>query len=156
MARTWASTSPRGIALEYNDNINLAPSGYRQSDFIVRPSAEFDATWRATELNTLHLSIGISYAAYLDHSEYDSNAPLISPNSALEFTIHVGGILVTLRDRFSYQEDPFDLPILSGVTDYRRFENEAGIQVDWPINEQLKLTTGYDHDDLWAFDSPHL
>ncbi len=143
-----------GVALEYNDNINLARHGQEESDFIFRPSAEFDASWRISDLNTLHLSLGISYAAYLDHSEFDSRGPLISPNSALEMTIHVGGILVTLRDRFSYQEDPFDLPVLHGVVDYRRFENEAGIQVDWPINEHVNLTAGYNHDDLWSFDDP--
>ncbi len=139
-----------GIAVEFNDNINLGNSSNRQQDIIFRPSAEFDGIWRVSELNTLHLSIGISYAAYVNHTEYDSNGPLISPNSALEFTMHIGGIQVTLRDRLSYQEDPFDLPILHGVADYRRLENEAGIQVDWPINEQVKLTLGYNHDDLWS------
>jgi len=143
-----------GVAVEYNDNINLAPSGQRESDFIFRPSAELDATWRISELNTLHFSLGISYAKYFNHSEFDTRGVLLSPNSAIEMTVHVGGIQITLRDRFSYQEDPFDLPILSGVVDYRRFENEASIQVDWPINEQIKLTAGYDHDDLWAFDNP--
>src|SRR6266446_4806835 len=34
-----------GIAVEYNDNINLAPGGRRQSDLILRPSLQADAAW---------------------------------------------------------------------------------------------------------------
>lgn len=142
-----------GVGIEYNDNINLAPSGQRIADFAFRPSLTVDATYQFSELNTLRFSLGASYAKYFSHSEFDTRGILLSPNSLLSFTVHVSNIAITLRDRFSYQEDPFENPVaLSGVATYRRFENLAGIQIDWAVNEMLKITGGYDHYNLWTFD----
>lgn len=142
-----------GFGIEFNDNINLAPSNQKLSDIILRPSVTIDSTYAFSELNTLRFSLGASYAAYMEHSNYDTNGILISPNSILAFTMHVGPVAITLRDRFSYQEDPFDEPVLSGVAIYRRLENQVGVQADWAINEQWALTGGYDHYNLWTFDS---
>lgn len=141
-----------GVGIEYNDNINLAPSGQKISDWAFRPSLTIDATYQFSELNTLRLSLGASYAKYFDHSEFDTRGVLLSPNSMLAFTMHVSNVAITFRDRFSYQEDPFDLPVLSGVAVYRHLENQAGIQIDWAVNDLLKLTGGYDHYNLWTFD----
>jgi hypothetical protein len=140
-----------GFGVEFNDNINLAPSGQQASDIILRPSVTVDSSYAFSELNALRFSLGISYAAYLNHSNYDTI--LISPNSILAFTMHVGPVAITLRDRFSYQEDPFDEPVLSGVAIYRRLENQVGVQADWAINDALVLTGGYDHYNLWTYDA---
>lgn len=144
-----------GIGLEYNDNINLAPSGQKISDFAVRPSATIDATYAFSEMNTLRFSLGASYAAYFNHSEFDTRGVLLSPNSILAYTMHVGPVVITLRDRFSYQEDPFENALLSGVATYRRFENQVGIQADWAVNQNLTITGGYDHYNLWALDTAY-
>jgi hypothetical protein len=42
---------------------------------------------------------------------------------------------------------------LSNTAVYRRYENQAGIEADWSINQALTLTVGYDHYNLWATDS---
>jgi len=147
-----------GVGLEYNDNINLAPDGQRISDFAVIPSLTVDSTYQLSELNTLRFSLGASYTKYFDHSEFDTRGVLLSPNSVLEFTMHVSNIAITFRDRFSYQEDPFDLPVQTGVgvatteqnSVYRHFENQVGVQADWAINENFKVTAGYDHYNLWT------
>jgi hypothetical protein len=144
-----------GVGLEYNDNVNLGPKGSEISDFAIRPSLTVDATYQFSEMNTIHLSLGASYAKYFDHSEFDTRGILLSPNSVLAFTFHVGNFQVTLRDRFSYQEDSFSAPVLSNVTNYRRLENLVGIQVDWAANELFKITGGYDHYNLWTFDSTY-
>ncbi len=141
-----------GFGIEFNDNINLAPHGQQQSDIIFRPSVTIDSTYAFSELNVLRFSLGASYAAYADHSNYNTNGILISPNSILAFTMHVGAVAITLRDRFSYQEDPFDEPVLSGIAIYQRIENQIGIQADWAVNDALTLTGGYDHYNLWTFD----
>ena len=138
-----------GVGLEWNDNITLSDS-HRESDFIFRPSLNIDATWRLTELNTLRFSLGASYAKYFDHSEFDTRGILLSPNSELAFTVHVGEIVITLRDRFSRQEDPFDLPVLSGVATYRRSENLVGVNAEWAINPSLDFSVGYNHYNLWT------
>ncbi len=142
-----------GVGFEYNTNVNLGPSGQEISDWAFRPSLTLDSTYALNESNTLHLSIGASYAKYFDHSEFDTRGVLISPNSVLALTSHLGPVALTVRDRFSYQEDTFDEPTLSGVAVYRRIENQVGIQADWAVNENWELTGGYDHYNLWTFDS---
>jgi Putative beta-barrel porin 2 len=141
-----------GVGLEYNDNIELAPPGEEESDLIFRPSVTVDAVWPITELNTLRFTVGASYAKYFEHSEFDSRSLLLSPSSVLQLTVHVGEVVFNLYDRFSYQEDPFDLPVLAGVATYRRFENAAGIQASWEVNPLLTLTAGFEHYNLWTFD----
>lgn len=141
-----------GIGVEYNSNIALSPSGEEEDDFIIRPSLVIDATWRLSEMNTLRFSLGASYAKYINHSEFDSRGVLLSPSSAIAMTVLVSNVRITVRDRFSYQEDPYDEPFLSNTATYRRFENDAGIQADWAVNEWLNITTGYSHYNNWVFD----
>jgi len=138
-----------GFGIEFNDNINLAKTG-RESDIILRPSMDVEATWRLSDLNTLHINLGLSYAVYLDHSEFNSRAPLISPNSDVALTFYTGPVKWTVRDRISYQEDAYDLAVLSNTTVYRRWENQAGLDADWAINQKLDVTVGYDHYNLWT------
>ncbi|MEQ1883315.1 MAG: hypothetical protein ABL878_20370 [Burkholderiales bacterium] len=95
--------------------------------------------------------MGLSYAKYFDHSNYDSDSLLISPTSAITWTAETGPFKITFRERLSYQEDPFDQPTLN-VANYRRWENQAGIQVDWDANQYTKVSVGYDRYDLWSQD----
>ena len=139
-----------GLGLEWNDNIAYAHQD-RKSDFILHPSLTLDATWRITELNTLRFSIGASYAKYFSHSEFDSHSLLLSPNTEVAFTMVVGQVALTFRDRFSYQEDPYEFALLSDVQRYRRFYNEASLQADWQVTESTKLTGGYSHFNVWTF-----
>lgn len=140
-----------GVGIEYNDNITLADSN-RISDFIFRPSLDVQASWRISELNTLRLSVGASYAKYFDHSEFDSDGVLLSPNSELAFTFYLGAVKLTLRDRLSYQEDAYSVATISNTGDqpYRRYENQVGLQADWSVNEKVNLVFGYDHYNLWT------
>jgi opacity protein-like surface antigen len=141
-----------GAGIEWNDNITLSDED-RKSDFIFRPSLDIDARWRLTELNTLRLNLGASYAKYFEHSELDTEGILLSPNSELALTFFLGTIRFTIRDRFSYQEDTYELPVISNQATYQRYENQAGIQMDWAINQQLDLVVGYDHYNLWTTES---
>ena len=138
-----------GFGVEFNDNINLADHN-RESDIILRPNLDFQATWRLSELNTLHINLGISYAEYLHHTELNSRAPLISPNSDVAFTFFTGAVQWTMRDRISYQEDPYDIAVLSNTAVYRRWENQAGLEADWKMNDKVDLKAGYDHYNLWT------
>jgi hypothetical protein len=138
-----------GVGFEYNDNINLSDHN-RESDFIFRPSLNLDTVWQLSEMNTLRFSMGVSYAKYFDHSEYDSRGVLLSPNSELAMTIMVGQVAVTLRDRFSYLEDPYAIPTISNTAVFRRYENMVGAQADWDMNPFVHLTVGYDHYNLWV------
>ncbi len=142
-----------GVGLEYNDNVNLATKGQRISDWAFRPSVTVDSNYAFNENTNLRFSLGASYAKYFSHSEFDTRGLLLSPNSILALTMHVGPVALTFRDRFSYQEDPFSEPTISNVAVYRRFENQIGVQADYAVNDKLTLTGGYDHYNLWTFDS---
>jgi hypothetical protein len=140
-----------GLGIEFNDNINLSNHD-RLSDIILRPELDIEGIWRISDTNRLRFGVGLSYAKYLNHSEYDSDSLLISPTSAIAWTLKSGAFTITLRERLSYQEDPFDLPLISGRATYGRWENQAGMQVDWALNELTNVTFGYDRYDLWATD----
>ena len=140
-----------GVGFEFNDNITLSQRN-RISDIIFRPELDLEGVIRFSETNRLKLGIGISYAKYLNHSEFDSDSVLISPTSAISWTAEAGAFKFTVRERFSYQEDPFEQPTLSNVANFRRYENQAGIQVDWDASQYTKISVGYDRYDLWAKD----
>jgi hypothetical protein len=138
-----------GAGVEWNDNVFLSNDD-RESDFVFRPLVNVDFMWPFSEYNSLSFSVGASWAKYLDHSELDSDGLLISPTSNLSLSVQAGPLTITLRDRFSYQEDAYGVPTLSNVPKYERYENQAGIQIDWPINEKTFLSVGYDHYNLWT------
>jgi hypothetical protein len=138
-----------GIGIEFNDNITYAETG-RESDFIVTPVFNIDAMLPLSEMNTLRFSVGLSYQKYLSHHELDTNGVLISPNSELELNLIVGQVKIALRDRFSYQEDPYDIPQLSGTAKYDRYENQAGVEATYDVNSGAGLSAGYDHYNLWT------
>lgn len=138
-----------GVGLEWNDNIALSQDN-RESDFILRPLVNVDFMWPISDQNSLRFSIGASWAKYFDHPEFDSGGVLISPTSELAFTFQVAAFEITLRDRFSYQEEPYNYATLSNVVRYQRYENQAGIDFKWPVNEKLDLKFGYDHYNLWS------
>ncbi len=147
------------LGFEYNDNVNLSedasaflpgPFGpvlvttEQQSDFIIRPQLNINTLWPITQLNTLRLDVGIGYAFYMDHSEYNTNGLLINPGSQLSFDIFVGDFRINIHDRFSLEQDPVAEVGLSNVADYGRFQNTAGISVLWDLNAAV-VTLGYDH-----------
>ena len=139
-----------GVGFEFNDNITLSEFN-RQSDIIFRPQFDIEGALRFSETSRLRIGIGLSYAKYFDHSNFDSDSLLISPTSAITWTAETGAFKFTIRERLAYQEDPFDQPTLN-VANYRRWENQAGIQVDWDANQYTKITVGYDRYDLWTTD----
>ena len=129
--------------IEYNDNINVAEVN-EQEDFIFRPQVNFNALWPITQLNTLRFDIGVGYAFYADHSQYNTNGILLSPGSQLSFDIFVSDFRINFHDRFSLEQDPIGEPGLSNVADYGRFQNTAGVSVLWDLNKAV-VTFGYDH-----------
>ena len=131
------------LGVEYNDNVNYADVG-KQADWIITPNINLDAVWPITQLNTLRLDLGLAYAFYLDHSNYNTRGILVAPNSQIAFDIFIGDFRIDIHDRMLAQQDPVSEPALSNVANYGRFENTAGISALWDLNKIL-LTLGYDH-----------
>jgi len=147
------------IGVEYNDNINYAEDGsaiivgprgpivlttHAEDDVVIRPQVDFDAIWPVSQINTLRLDIGLSYAVYLDHSDADTNGLLVAPGSQIAFDFFIGDFRINVHDRLSVEQDPIAQPALSNTRDYGRLENYAGLSVLWDLN-QILLTVGYDH-----------
>ena len=147
------------LGFEYNDNVNLAEDAsallpavggpilvttQQQSDFIIRPQINVNLLWPITQLNTFRLDLGIGYAFYMDHSDYNTNDILLSPGSQLAFDVFVGDFRINFHDRFSLEQDPVAELSLSNVADYGRFQNTAGVSVLWDLNAAV-VTVGYDH-----------
>jgi Putative beta-barrel porin 2 len=131
------------MGIEYNDNVNYADVG-AQTDWIFTPNINIDAIWPITQLNTLRLDLGLAYALYVNHSNYNTRGILIAPNSQVAFDIFVGDFRISIHDRMLAQQDPISEPALSNVANYGRFENTAGVSVLWDLNKIL-VTLGYDH-----------
>jgi hypothetical protein len=131
------------VGVEYNDNVNYAEVG-AQDDWIFTPALNLDAIWPITQLNTLRLDLGLAYAVYVDHSNYDTRGILIAPNSQIAFDFFVGDFRFNVHDRMLEQQDPVQEGALSNTANYGRFENTAGISLLWDLNKVL-ITLGYDH-----------
>jgi hypothetical protein len=139
------------LGLEFNDNITLSENN-RESDLIVRPSLYANTVWQVSELNALRLDLGIGYAAYASHSEFDTQSLLIAPLSALSFDVYIGDFRITFFDQFSLLQNPVDEIDLANVGRFPRFENAAGITVLWDLNKVI-LIGGYTHYNFESLDS---
>jgi hypothetical protein len=145
------------LGLEYNDNIFW--SGVkRQSDFIIHPEVRLKSHWQVSRANTLTFGVGVGYDYYLDHTDLNPDRPLISPDSALAFNIYAGDFKINLHERFYYQESlsygsffsSGDVAInVNDIAVLGRYDNMAGVQVDWDLNDLL-LTFSYDHENFWT------
>jgi len=142
------------LSANYNDNINVAYTG-RESDMYFEPLVNFHLLWNATEINSLTFDMGVGYQAYLDHT--GNNGFVISPDSAskLQFNIFVGDFKFNVHDIFSLEQDPLTEGQLSNTSQFVRFENTAGVRVDWDLNSDVVLSLGYDHMNYWVFETQY-
>ncbi len=125
---------------EYNDNINGATFN-PISDFILTPGISLTGEWKATELNTLRVTLGLGYSKYIKNPQLDSvrNFINISPDTEISFTAYVEDFTIEAYDRLAYSVDATDalLPNNNNPIDYGRFINLAGVNVDWDLNDVI-------------------
>lgn len=130
-----------GLGAEFNDNIRYVAED-RQSDLILRPQFDARMLWPVSEQNSINLTLGAGYSAYVQHPEY--SRLYITPNTELSFDLYAGNFWVNIHDRISVIEDSYMDPTVVGNADYSRLENNAGITVVWDLNKVL-ARLGYDH-----------
>ncbi len=106
--------------------------------------------WPVSDKNSIHLSVGAGYSAYLQHSELDR--VFITPGSGLSFDLYAGDFWINLHDRISVTENAYVDPTVSGTGDYSRLENAAGTTALWDLNKVI-LRFGYDHVNYLALSS---
>ena len=130
-----------GLGVEANDNIFASETG-REGDIILHPEVQFSTAIRLSDLNTLQFGLGVSYNAYMNHSDQDSVS--ISPGSQVAFTIYAGDFRIQLHDQFSLEQSPTLQPSVNNVANTGDFTNTIGTLVTWDLNKML-LSFGYDH-----------
>jgi hypothetical protein len=139
-----------GLRGEFNDNIGLA-SGAKESDLILSPEVGINMHWPISQINNLDLKLGITYSKYLSHSELDTTALLIQPDSLLNLDVYIGDVRLNLHDSISLQQDPTENSQLSNLSAFKRFSNTIGVMADWDLNLVL-LSAGYDLEHFQGLD----
>ncbi|MDB6065952.1 MAG: hypothetical protein JWR26_2160 [Pedosphaera sp.] len=146
-----------GLGVSYTDNVFY--SHHPIEDMLVKPEMTVAGLWPITELNTLRLSLGLSYEWYLKNKALNANAPLVNPGSELAFNLFAGDFRIRLHERFSYQESLFFNGIngddvrfynFNDVGTFKRLDNEAGFQVTWDLNKVV-LSAGYNHENFISY-----
>lgn len=134
-----------GMRFTYNDNIGLAENN-RKSDFIVSPRVDIGGLYQLTEVNALSFNVGLAYNIYTQNEEANSNNLIITPDSAMDFTIYAGDyVRVVLYDQITMLQDAVDAPTVDNTFDYGRLYNTAGLSSYWDVNEDTQVTFGYRH-----------
>lgn len=140
-----------GVRNSYSDNINLSENN-RREDLIFFPNMNIEALWPITELNTFNLNLGLGYRKHVFHPDADSDFLEVSPNSRIDFTFYAGDFAFTVYDNLSLRQDALDDPTINDTVNFARFENTAGLDVNWDINT-LIFTAGYARTDWISLDN---
>jgi hypothetical protein len=130
-----------GLGVEFNDNVNLS-EGHREGDVIFRPQINTQMRWPVTDKNSLNLTLGVGYSAYVNHPELDQ--VFLAPGTELSFDVYVGDFWINLHDRVSITQNAYQDPTVSGTGDYARLENALGVSALWDLNKVI-VRAGYDH-----------
>jgi hypothetical protein len=133
--------------VEFSDNINLAERN-AQSDVYFYPNFGIGFQWPISPQNSLDLDLGMGYRAYVKHSDLDTFQ--ISPDSKLKYLMRAGKVDLIFHDSLFLQVDPLTRPDLSGTNNgallnYKRLNNDVGVQAEWQARRDLTLVAGYDY-----------
>jgi len=128
-----------GFGVEYNSNVRYSNED-RKDDFILRPMLWADAHLPVSEVNALHVSFGVGYAAYM--KETDLSYFVFQPGSEIAFDLFVEDFRFTFYNRISYTLDPSLNGAISDTGRYGGLSNIAGVDGLWDLND-LILRLGY-------------
>jgi hypothetical protein len=140
----WGPTAWRyssGLGLSYDDNVRLE-SEHQQGDFILRPNLNTQMHWPVTQWNSLDLSVGAGYSAYM--TQTDLNQFYMNPGSGLSFNIYAGDCVINLHDWISITEYSYQNPSSTNNGSASRLENAVGASALWDLNKVV-TQLGYDH-----------
>jgi hypothetical protein len=134
------------LGLDWNDNINVSDSN-PESDFILKPLLQLNASYPVTDRNLLRLTVGVGYDKYFQHDNW--SGWVLQSGSELSFDMYIKDFWINLHDRFSYTEDPAQQAALANTTSqYTTINNTAGLLTTWDL-EDVVLNLGYDHENVW-------
>ncbi len=130
-----------GMGVEYNTNVNLSEDNPKGS-LVLSPRVGMNLYWPITRINSVSLDLGLGYNYYLNDPDLGGQYLLISPATELMFNIFIQDFIITIYERPSITENPTDDPTINDVVNYTFFNNVAGIDVIWDLND-LQFGFGY-------------
>ena len=130
-----------GMGVEYNTNVNLSEEDPRGS-LVLTPRVGMNLYWPITRLNNVSLALGLGYNYYLNDPDLGGQYLLVSPATELMFNIFIQDFIITVYTRPSVTENPTENPTVSNAVNYTFFNNTAGIDVLWDLND-LQFGIGY-------------
>lgn len=128
------------FSTEWNDNVNGSDGG--NSDFILRPMLQIDASYPITRNNLLRLNLGVGYDQYLENTELSTWR--LQSGTALSFDLVVDDFLINLHDRVSYMRSASQRGDTAGNAEQGNLENTAGILVTRNLG-RAQASLGFDH-----------
>jgi hypothetical protein len=154
----WGPVSLRAevkLGTAYTDNVFLSDTN-RLDDYIIYPQVNLTAAMPVGQLNMLQASVGLGYEWFAKNQSLNSDVPLVSPNSEFQFNVFVGDFRIKLYDKVSYEQtlvfnqqvaDQSRYYNFSNVGRFDRFNNLAGLTVDWDLNKVI-ISAGYAHENF--------
>jgi hypothetical protein len=88
----------------------------------------------------MYVDVGYNY--YFSNPDLNSPTVLISPSTEFLFNLFIGDIMMTLYERPSITNNPLSNPTVSNVDNYTVFNNTAGLDLVWDLND-IMLGVGY-------------
>ena len=131
------------FSAEYNDNVRNTEQ--KESDVVLTPGAHVTGLWLATDRSRLSFGVGFGYTKYLEHS--DLTRGYVSPDSEIAYDFSVKDVVISVYDKFSYSQETFSEPSLSGIANLPRIENTIGTRITWNPNKAL-YSVGYAHENF--------
>ncbi len=133
------------LGLDWADNINLSQSN-PESDFILKPLLQLDASYPVSDRNLLRLKVGVGWDQYFQHASL--SAPVLLSGSELSFDMYIKDFWINFHDRFSYTQDPAAQAAIVNTAQYAVINNTAGLLTTWDLADVV-LSLGYDHENVW-------
>lgn len=134
------------LRIEFNDNIT-GSSTDPLSDLIVTPEIYLSGSWQMTRYNTLSLTLGFGYSAYLSNSELNtaSRTYALTPGfTALSFKAKVGNLYLRFYDNPEIGQNSSNLLTLPSGVYVTSFTNTVGFTAFWDFND-IQINGGYQH-----------
>ena len=130
-----------GAGVQYDDNVHLQ-NDHPQGDVIFTPNVNTQIHAPITQNNSLDISIGAGYSAYVKNPDLDEF--YVNPGSGIRFNIYVGDFAINLHDYLTVTENGYQNPGANGNGNNATLENTVGTGATWDL-DQLVTAAGYDH-----------
>lgn len=140
LGRSYWSFAAR-LGADYDSNVTLT-ANHPEYDFIFRPELDVKMLLPVSDKNSLNLSAGAGYSAYVMHSQL--RRVYVTPDTAVSFDVYAGDFWINLHDRVSISENSYQDPTVTGSGNFSQLQNAAGLGATWDLNKVI-LKLGYDH-----------